>query len=38
MGRLDGRVAIVSGGLLLRLLAFLGFRHAKRTGPINATV
>jgi hypothetical protein len=29
--------AMVIAGLLLGLLAFLGFRHAKRTTPINAT-
>jgi hypothetical protein len=29
--------AMVLAGLLLGLLAFLGFRHAKRTLPINAT-
>ena len=29
--------AMVIAGLLLGLLAFLGFRHAKRATPINAT-
>ena len=29
--------AMVIAGLLLGLLAFLGFRHAKRAAPINAT-
>jgi hypothetical protein len=29
--------AMVLAGLLLSLLAFLGFRHARRATPINAT-
>jgi len=29
--------AMVIAGLLLGLLAFLGFRHARRATPINAT-
>jgi hypothetical protein len=28
---------MVIAGLLLGVLAFLGFRHAKRATPINAT-
>jgi hypothetical protein len=34
---IDAGYAMVIAGLLLGLLAFLGFRHTRRAIPINAT-